>query len=171
MRSSCELLQESHVRIVEQSYVGNTITLHRHSAGPHPERPSSVSLAIDARGVEYGWMHHSRAEDFGPAGISTCRTAASLAHRALDVHLRRRLGEWKEARTKTRASRAEEAFGEMSDGCFEVDEAYVLVDGKPFELRKNRGVRRIEEITTINISWCENANRRLVSLKSSDLDG
>src|SRR5260221_9751032 len=104
-------------------------------------------------------MHHSRAKDFGPACISTCRTAASLAERAFDVHLRRRLGEWKKARTKASASRAEESLGKVRDGCFQVDEAYVLVNREPFELCKDRRVRRIEEITTINISRCENANR------------
>ena len=56
-RSSRDLVQESHVRIVENPYVGDVVAQHRNARGPHAERPSGVAVTVEA-GRSDGWYKY-----------------------------------------------------------------------------------------------------------------
>src|ERR1700693_4852035 len=58
-RLPCDLVKESHVRIAENPEVGVVVAQHRDARRPHPERPASVSIGIDAGGADDGRMHHA----------------------------------------------------------------------------------------------------------------
>src|SRR5581483_9355806 len=54
-----DLLQESHVGIVENSDIRYSIPADGDARRPHDERPAGVALTVDARSLEHGGMHHA----------------------------------------------------------------------------------------------------------------
>src|SRR5215216_3896376 len=109
-----ELLEKSHIPIVQQTDVWNSKAQHGDSMRPHPKGPSGVALGIDPRVLEHRRMHHPAAEDFHPAGAFAGRTPGPMAQLAFHVHLRGRFGErkegWPEADLRRRG---EEPVSEM----------------------------------------------------------
>src|SRR5207247_10165380 len=91
--SSRYLVQESHVRIVQNPYVGNVVTQHGDSSRSHAECPSGVAIAIESGGVKHRGMHHPRAEYLHPAGSLAAWAANAMTQLALHIHLRRRFRE------------------------------------------------------------------------------
>src|SRR5581483_5703285 len=98
-----DLLEESHVGIVEYSDIRDLVTADRDAPRPHAERPTRVPLAVDAGGLEDAGMHHARAQDLDPARALARGAARAAADAALHVHLGRRLRERKERRAEARA--------------------------------------------------------------------
>src|SRR3990170_5010117 len=171
MRSSCELLQESHVGIVQQANVGNVVAKHRDPRGAHPERPARIPLALDSGRFENRWMNHPRAEYLHPAGALAAGTAGSVTQLALDIHLGGGLGERKEARPEPRLRLAEQPVGEIGEGRLQIDEGDSFVYGEPFDLCEHRRVRRVEEVPPVAVPRAENSYRRFIRPHRPDLDG
>src|SRR3984893_8986333 len=159
--SSRDLVQESHVRIVENPYVRDVVAQHRNAGRTHAERPAGVAVAIESGGVQNGWMHHSRPEYLHPAGALAARAAGPVTQLALNVHLGRRLSEREIAWPEARFRLAEEPVGEMGQRRLEIDEAYPLVDRQAFDLREHRRVRCVEEIPAVGVPRTEDPDRRL----------
>src|SRR4029079_14898605 len=111
-RSSRELLQESHVRIVQQPYIGKRVPQHCNACRSHSESPAGVFLRINSGGFENVRMHHPRAEDFHPSCAFACSASCSVTELALDIHFCGRLGEREITRTESRFRFAEEAIRE-----------------------------------------------------------
>src|SRR4051812_6634605 len=88
---------------------------------------------------------------------------------ALDVHFRRRLREWKEARAKARSARTEEALGEATQRRLEVDEGDAFVNAQSLDLHECRRVRRVEWILAIGVARNEHADGRRILLQCADL--
>src|SRR5690349_379922 len=105
MRSSGgsrDLLEEAHVRVIQQADVRDAVARERDAGRSHAEGPARVPLGIETRGLEHLWMHHARAEDLDPARVLAHRAAGAVADAALDVHFGRGLREREEARTEAR---------------------------------------------------------------------
>src|SRR5688572_30794934 len=63
-----ELLEESHVVLVEQADVLDAVFEHGHALYTGPEGESRDLLRVVADGLEHGGVDHAAAEDFEPAG-------------------------------------------------------------------------------------------------------
>src|SRR5688572_4626728 len=159
--SSRDLVQEPDVGVVENPNVGNVVAQHRDSGRAHAEGPPGVAVAIEAGGVDYRRMHHSRPEYLHPAGALAAGAAGSVTELALHVHLRRGLREREVARPEARLRLAEESVGEMSQRRLEIDEADAFIDCQAFNLGEHRRVRGVEEIAAVRVPRTENPYRRL----------
>ena len=161
---SCDLLQESHVGIVEQADVGNAVAQHGDARRAHAECPSRVSLAVDAGGLEHVRMHHAGSEDLHPSG-ALAAGAPAARHRAgtrTSISADGSVNGKKLGRKRVRVVAPKKRSREVRERRLEVDEADSLVDRESFDLREHRRVRRVEEIAAIarcRERGCESAAR------------
>src|SRR5262245_14022756 len=165
-----DLLEESHVRIVENANVGNSVSADGDARRSHAERPARIALAVEPRGFEDRRVNHARAEDLDPSGPLARGTAGAAANATLHVHLGGRFGEREVARTKASLRGAKEPFGESIERRLQVDKADALVNAQAFDLSERRCVRGIEEVSSIDGSGNEHTNRRLVALERTNLN-
>src|SRR5204863_8408989 len=133
-RSSRDLVEESHVGVVENPYVRDVVAEHGDAGRAHSECPASVALTIQPCRIDHRRMHHPRAEYLHPAGPLAARAAGSVTDLALHIHLGRRFGEWEITRPEARFGFAEESVGEMRQSRLEIDEADSFVDCQSFDL-------------------------------------
>src|SRR5450830_1338138 len=111
-RSSGDLVQESHIRIVQNPYVGDVVAEHRDARRAHAERPAGVAIGVESRGIDHSRMHHPGAEYLHPAGALAAWAPRPVTQLALHIHLGRRLREREIARAETCLRLAEEFVGE-----------------------------------------------------------
>src|ERR1700693_5283735 len=137
-RSSRDLVQESHVRIVENPYVGDVVAKHRYPRRPHAERPAGVAVAIESGRSHYGRMHHSGAEYLHPAGALAASASGAVTELTLHVHLGGRLREWEVARPEPGLRFSEESIGEVRQRSLEIYEAHAFIERETFDLREHR---------------------------------
>src|SRR5437764_362737 len=95
-----DLLQKANVRVIEDANIRNAVAAQGDASRPHTECPTRIALAVDAGRLEHCGMDRSGAEDLDPSRLLADGTSRSAADATLDVHLRGRFGEWKEARSK-----------------------------------------------------------------------
>src|SRR5260370_152399 len=121
------LLQKAQVGIIKHADVRNAVPGECRAGGSDSERPTGISLGIDARRLEDLRMDHASAEDLQPSCSLADGTSDAAADAALYVHLGGWLGEREEARTKARPGGTEEAVREPVQRRLEIDEGNPLV--------------------------------------------
>src|SRR6476620_10502421 len=97
-RSSRDLIKEPDIGVVQNPDVRDVVPKHGDARRAHTERPAGVFVSVETRGVDDRWMHHSRAENFHPAGALAAGAAGAMTELALDIHLSGWLGEREVAR-------------------------------------------------------------------------
>src|SRR3954465_10721966 len=168
-RSSRDLIEESHVGVVQNTDVGYVVAQHRDARRSHPERPAGVAVGVETGRSEHRWVHHSRSENLHPPGALAAGAARAVTELALDIHFGRRLGEGEVAGTKARFRFSEEPVSEVGERRLEIDEADAVIDGESLYLRKHRSVRRVEEIPPVSVTGAQDSDRRLEVLHGADL--
>src|SRR4051812_43634636 len=150
--SSGDLIQEPDIRIVKDPDVRDVVTQHRDAGRPHSERPTRITLGVQARSAYHRRVHHAGAKDLHPSSAFAAGATGPVAELALHVHLRGRFGERKITRPETRFRFPEESVRKMGQRCFEIDEADAFIDRQSFDLSEHWRVRCVEEIATIRVS-------------------
>ncbi len=116
-------------------------------------------------------MHHPRAEDFQPSRLRADPAPRAAAEKAAHVHLRRGLGERKEARAEAdRRAGAEHLPGEELERALEVSHGDVPVHGEAFHLVEHRRVGDVG-VAAVHLAGADDPDRRRLRLHGADLDG
>ena len=90
------------------------------------------------------------------------RAAFTVAAVALDIHLRRRLGEREVMRTETNNRvLAVQLLCEQLENALQVAHADALIDNQTLDLMEQRRVGCINGVRTVNTARRDNADRRL----------
>ena len=88
-----ELVQESNVVLIEQTDIVDLEAAHNHTLQTDAEGVAGVFIRVDAAHLKHLGVNHAAAEDLDPALALAERATVAVAAVALDIHLRRRLGE------------------------------------------------------------------------------
>src|SRR3984885_4422751 len=89
--SSRKLPQKPHIILEKHRQFTQPILHHRQTIDSHPERKPRKPFRIVIHESIHRWIHHPRAEKLNPSRLLANPAAASAAHVAARVHLRRRL--------------------------------------------------------------------------------
>src|SRR5438105_391771 len=168
-RSSRDLVEESHVGIVENPDIGDVVAEHRDASGAHAECPAGVTITVESGCIHDRWMNHPRAQYLHPAGSLTARTTRAMTELAFYVHLSRRFGEREVARPNSRVRLAEESVGEVGQRRFEIHKADSFVDRESLDLCEHRRVGRVEKVAAVSVAGAQNPYRRFELLHCADL--
>src|SRR3989304_5692828 len=103
-----ELLQEAQVVGPEAPNIVDLVLQHGDALRPHAEGEPAELLRVVPSVYQHHRMHHPAPQDLQPAGALAHRAALPSAHEALDVHLRRGLGEGEVGRPETSLDRLSE---------------------------------------------------------------
>src|SRR6266478_5398171 len=149
--ASRELFQKAQIILHEEADIGNIEQNHRepiHSETECVAAPFLRIVSLVAARLIYRFedrrMYYARTGDFNPL-------LPSLEHLRFHIHFKARLGEWKIVWTKLDSGSGTEKFAhEKFERAFEIGNADVLIDVKPFDLVKLRAVSGIEFIAPIS---------------------
>ena len=165
-----ELVQESNVVLIEQTDIVDLETAHNHTLQTDAEGVAGVFIRVDAAHLKHLGVNHAAAEDLDPALALAERAAFTVAAVALDIHLRRRLGEREVMRTETNDRvLAVQLFGEQLEDTLEVRHADALIDNQTLDLMEQRRVGCVNGVRTVNTARRDNADRRLALFHRADL--
>src|SRR5680860_735434 len=90
---SPKLLQKTHIVLIKQPDIRDSVSLHRDAGGAHAKGEPGVALGVVADRFENCGIDHPCAHDLHPAGALAGAAAVPLADLTGDVHFRRRFSE------------------------------------------------------------------------------
>src|SRR4029079_11354716 len=143
-RLEAVMIEPAHVALEQLPEIGDAVFQHRDAVEAHAPGKALVNIRIGAAGAQHVRMHHAAAENLEPV-LALAETDLALVAAALDVDLKRGLGEREERRPESHVDviDLEERLAELVQDPFEVAEVRTLVDDEAFDLVKLRRMRRI----------------------------
>src|SRR5690606_6077328 len=131
-RAEAVVRQPAHVRLEEGAQVRHAVFQHRDAVDAHAPGEALVLVRVEPAVAEHVGVHHAAAEDLQPVLALAEADLAALA-RALDVHLRRWLGEGEEgwAEAHLHLVDLEEGLAELLEDPLQVADVGGLVDDEP----------------------------------------
>src|SRR5205085_11336198 len=126
------------------------------------EGETAPLFGIDSTIPEYLRMHHAASEDFHPSRLGAGAAAGAFAAEARHIDFRGRLGEWKEARTKSHLRfGTEEPSDKVLECGAQMSDVNSFVDEQRFGLMEHRRAPHRDLIATIDAARGEHFDRRL----------
>ena len=163
-------MQESNVVLIEQTDIVDLEAAHNHTLQTDAEGVAGVFIRVDAAHLKHLGVNHAAAEDLDPALALAERAAFTVAAVALDIHLRRRLGEREVMRTETNNRvLAVQLLCEQLENALQVAHADALIDNQTLDLMEQRRVGCVNGVRTVNTARRNNADRRLALFHRADL--
>src|ERR1035437_9240974 len=152
--------EPAHVVLEQLAQIGHAVFQHRDAVDAHAPGKALIDVGIDAAGAQHIRMQHAAAENLQPV-LAFAETDFALVAPALDVELKRRLGERKERRPESHVDviDLEERLAEFVQDPFEVAEMRALVDDEALDLVKLRRVGGVG-IDAIGAARADDADRR-----------
>src|SRR3954452_20252716 len=94
------MAEPARVAVEQLAQIGHAVFEHRDAVDAHAPGKALIDVGIDAAGAQHVRMHHAAAENLQPV-LAFAETDLALIAPALDVDLKRWLGERKERRAKS----------------------------------------------------------------------
>src|SRR6516165_9686639 len=169
-RAKPVMRQPAHVGFEERAQIGHPVFEHGDTIDPHAPGETLILVRIEPAVAQDVGMHHAAAENLHPI-LAFAESKLALFAPALDIGLERRLREGKErgAKAHLQLINLEEGLAEFLQDPFEMAEMRALVDHKPFDLMKHRGVGLIA-VAAVSTAGDDDPNGRLVRQHRPDLD-
>src|SRR5579859_3782344 len=151
--SSCELLQESNVALIEKLNIIDSILQHGYALNAHTKGEAAdlrgvVAVALD-RLKDIG-INHAASQQLDPAAQLTQTATFTTAFEAGDLHVCAGLSEWEKRRIETGLHvRAEERFHGVIERAFQITKGDVGIHGQTFHLVEDRRVGRVCSIGSV----------------------